>query len=80
MRTEVESKLLKWWEYNVQTQILTVAFLRGGIYNYLEFTPADLAEFQAAESKGKHFLKKIKPNFACEKLPPEENEDGQTAT
>jgi hypothetical protein len=71
-----ESGLLKSpAKYEAEKQVLTLEFNRGGRYNYAEFTPADWADFIAADSKGKHFLRVIKPKFACAKLPPEEMPD-----
>jgi KTSC domain len=58
--------------YDEQKQIITLEFRGGQKYNYQDFTPQDWAEFAAAESKGKHFLRVIKPKFVCTKLPPEE--------
>jgi frataxin-like iron-binding protein CyaY len=66
--------------YDAEKQVLTLEFNRGGKYNYSEFTPQDWAEFIAADSKGKHFLRVIKPKFACTKLPPEETPDGAKST
>lgn len=75
---EFESELLKPpAQYDEEKQILTLEFKRGGKYEYAEFTPQDWADFVAAESKGRHFLKVIKPHFACTRLPLEENEDGE---
>ena len=62
--------------YDAKRAVLTLEFNRGGKYNYSEFTPQDWAEFVAAESKGKYFLRVIKPKFACSKLPPEEKTPG----
>jgi hypothetical protein len=78
MRTELESSLLKSYEYDGAAEILTLEFQEGNaLYDYLEFTAQDFTDFLAAKSKGKHFLKVIKPNFQCEKRPLEENEDAQ---
>jgi hypothetical protein len=40
------------------------------VYHYSKFTPEDWKAFQAAESKGSHFLRTIKPAFACTKFEP----------
>jgi hypothetical protein len=75
MRTPLESGLLKSFAYDAEKQILMLQFQRGGCYEYSEFTPQDMAAFEVAESKGKHFLREIKPKFACKKLPAEELPD-----
>jgi|HubBroStandDraft_1064217.scaffolds.fasta_scaffold00161_20 hypothetical protein len=75
---EFHSELLKAPAlYDEAKQILTLEFQRGGKYEYLEFTPDDWAAFAASDSKGRHFLKVIKPHFACSKLPEEESTDGE---
>ncbi len=38
------------------------------VYHYTEFKPEHWEAFQAAESKGSHFIKVVKPKFACKKL------------
>jgi hypothetical protein len=38
------------------------------VYHYTPFTAADWEAFQAAESKGSHFLRQIKPAFRCTKI------------
>lgn len=78
MRTEIESSLIKSYEYDGATEILTLELHKANaLYDYLEFTAQDFTDFLAAESKGKHFLKVIKPGFKCEKRLLEENENAE---
>jgi hypothetical protein len=44
------------------------------LYHYTPVTQADYDLFAAAESKGSHFLRVIKPGFACKKIGPVEPE------
>jgi KTSC domain len=48
--------------HDPQSNTLAIRFRGGGIYHYQNVTPADYAAFAAAESKGKHFGKHIKPH------------------
>jgi hypothetical protein len=60
--------------YDAASKVLEIAFASrkpgepDKVYHYAEFTPEDWAAFQAAESKGSHFLRAIKPKFACTKI------------
>lgn len=38
------------------------------LYHYHDFTPADYDAFVAAESKGSHFMKHVKPVFKCTRV------------
>ncbi len=65
--------------YQPETKTLEIEFksrkegVPNGVYHYAEFTMADMDAFTAAESKGSHFLKVIKPKFACTKQKEEAN-------
>ena len=60
--------------YDPATEILEIAFKAKNegepdrVYHYTAFKPEHWDAFQAAESKGSHFLKVIKPKFTCRKL------------
>jgi KTSC domain len=70
-RSPVDSNLLKNAGYDAHAQILEVEFPRGGVYQYLGFPQEKWEAFNAAESKGKYYLKEIKPVHACKKVPDE---------
>lgn len=57
---EWNSALIKKTAYNASSGILTVEFNNGKVYEYLEFSNESYQEFLNAESKGKHFLSKIR--------------------
>ena len=64
--TPVESSQLEAYGYDPESQTLAVRFKGkgdrpGSLYHYQNFTPDDWAAFQAAESKGSHFIRTIKP-------------------
>jgi KTSC domain len=65
--------------YDPATETLELAFTsrKEGqpekVYHYAKFTAADWDAWQAAESKGSHFLKVVKPKFACTKIEEKEN-------
>jgi len=68
----IESRQLAAIGYDATTETLAIQFKNwkgetGSTYHYGNFTAADFAAFQAAESKGKHFGAHIKPN--AEKFP-----------
>lgn len=80
-RTAVVSKTgMTGYGYSPETQTLEIAFSsrKSGepdkVYHYAAFTAEDWKAFQAAESKGSHFLKVIKPKFACTKVEPEKKD------
>ncbi|EJN06452.1 KTSC domain-containing protein [Herbaspirillum sp. YR522] len=62
----VESSQIAAIGHDAATNTLAVQFPSktdrpGSVYHYANFTAADYAAFQAAESKGKHFIHQIKP-------------------
>lgn len=72
----VESQLLSHIGFDSEAGTIAVTFKRDGVtYHY----PADettFAAFNAAESKGSHFLKHIKPLGHSAKFTPEEIANG----
>jgi hypothetical protein len=74
-RTPITSKTgLCGVAYNATTKTLELAFAskkageKERVYHYTPFTAADWEAFQAAKSKGSHFLKQIKPAFRCTRI------------
>lgn len=77
-----KSSTLRWARYREAEQILEIDFKNGktgtvnSTYEYRSFSPSDWVEFQAAESKGKHFAHNIKlardaqgdPKFPCKRI------------
>jgi hypothetical protein len=64
--TPVESRQIAAIGHDAETQTLAIQFKNWkgeatSVYHYRNFTAADFAAFQAAESKGKHFGAHIKP-------------------
>lgn len=70
--TPVESSRLQAIGYNPDTQTLAIQFSPASVYHYANFTAEDWAAFQAAESKGSHFIKNIqnaKDKYPYVKIP-----------
>lgn len=74
--TPIESSQLEAIGHDPATNTLAIQFkgrgdAPGSIYHYQNFTAHNYAEFLAAESKGSHFKKTIKPDvegFPFEKV------------
>ena len=47
-------------EYDGAHGILQIVFHNGGVYEYLDVSPAEASEFSHAESPGSHFHRCIK--------------------
>jgi hypothetical protein len=60
--------------YDPATQVLEIEFKSrkegepNKLYHYIPVTQKHYDDFMAAESKGSHFIKNIKPIFACTKV------------
>ena len=65
-RTKVESGLIASIGFDAAIQTLEVEIIthrpKNVVYTYSPFSPERYAEFMAAESKGKFFLREIKPD------------------
>ena len=81
-RTAINSKTgMTGYAYHAETQNLEISFKGKNegeadrVYQYAPFTPENFESFVAAESKGSHFLKAIKPrvgkDLTCSKIDPE---------
>ncbi len=68
IHTPIQSSLLASAGYDPATQTMEIRFARGGLYSYTDVSPEQFAAFQAAESKGKHFLGQIKGNHEFRKI------------
>lgn len=78
-RTPVESKTgMCGIGYDPEEQILEIEFKSrkegepGTLYHYREFSQEAYDAFVAAESKGSHFIKHVKPKYNCTKVGPAE--------
>lgn len=64
----VRSSQLHSYGYDAATKTLAIQFHNrakdgpGSLYHYANFTSADWEAFKAAESKGSHFKREIKPH------------------
>jgi hypothetical protein len=81
IRIAVRSNLIASHAYDAETQTLELELLRKSkpavVYQYTPFTPARYQEFLDAESKGKHFLKEIRPDASLKVKRLEEQPDAQ---
>jgi hypothetical protein len=61
------SSVIKKYFYKPELQILTIVYVSGAVYDYLEVPQNIFDDFRAAFSKGIYLNKNIKPNFRYEK-------------
>lgn len=62
------SSLIAADNYDSATQTLTVKFANGDTWSYSGVDPRTADAYETADSKGKYFLKTIKPNVAGTKV------------
>jgi len=62
------STLIKQFSYNTEQQILTIQFVAGPTYNYLNVPPELFYQMKNAFAKGIFFNKYIKGKFPFEKM------------
>lgn len=80
-RTKIDSSLLASAGFDEAAQTIEVEFAprkgqaTGDVYQYGPCSKEVWESFQAAESRGKHFLSQIKPKFAATKVPPPKPEE-----
>lgn len=61
------SSVIQKYYYKPELQILTIVYVSGAVYDYLEVPQEVFDDFRAAYSKGIYLNKNIKPNFRYEK-------------
>ena len=61
------SSVIRKYFYKPELQILTIVYVSGAVYNYLDVPQVIFDDFRAAFSKG-YFNKKIKPFFKYKKV------------
>jgi hypothetical protein len=61
------SSVIKKYFYKPEPQILTIVYVSGAVYDYLDVPQEVFDDFRAAFSKGIYLNKNIKPNFRYEK-------------
>ena len=61
------SSVIKKYFYKPELQILTIVYVSGAVYDYLDVPQEVFDDFRAAFSKGIYLNKNIKPNFRYEK-------------
>ena len=65
---EVSSSFINRVGYNEGLRELRVTFKNGTNWKYFDIAPEKYISFLLAESKGKYFLKSIKPNYTGRKV------------
>jgi len=58
-----ESSNIVRFKYNPETKVLTVEFLKGGIYNYFDVPESVFEQMKIAPSKGQFLAKSIKAKY-----------------
>ena len=64
----VSSSFIDGLGYNEELRELRVKFKNGTQWRYFDMAPEKYISFLLAESKGKYFLKSIKPNYTGRKV------------
>ncbi|MDB5073028.1 MAG: hypothetical protein JWM87_4139 [Candidatus Eremiobacteraeota bacterium] len=67
-REYVTSTSIVWFEFDVQTRMLEIEFISGGVYRYFGVPPTVADELRAADSKGRFVNEIIKPRYRCERV------------
>ena len=62
------SSVIRKYFYKPELQILTIVYVSGAVYNYLDVPKEVFDDFRAAFSKGNYLNKKIKPFFKYKKV------------
>lgn len=57
------SSVIKTYFYKPELQILTIVYVSGAVYDYMDVPQEVFDDFRAAFSKGTYLNKKIKPYF-----------------
>ncbi len=65
-RVFVQSRELRWVEYDAKISALTAEFLAGGIYQYRGVPRAKYEALLQAESKGRYFNANIRDHYDYE--------------
>lgn len=65
---EIESSNLKNASYNTESQVLTITFNNGGIYEYYKVPWNIFTKFQMAQSQGKFFSSDIRTKYDYKKI------------
>lgn len=63
-----DSSLIEKTVFDNKAKTLVVYFKNGAVYEYSEFDEDDYRAFEAASSKGSHFVHSIKNIFSYSKL------------
>jgi hypothetical protein len=64
----LESKMFLSVAYDADKRTLYLRFRSGDVYRYFQFCEDDYQQFLLAESKGRHFLSKVRNCFPSERM------------
>lgn len=62
------SSVIRKYFYKPELQILTIIYVSGAVYDYMDVPQEVFDDFRAAFSKGTYLNKNIKPFFKYEKV------------
>ncbi len=74
----VSSSFINAVGYNEEIRELRVTFKNGTKWRYFDVAPEKYISFLLADSKGKFFLKNVKPNFTGRKVEEEKKVEQKT--
>jgi hypothetical protein len=64
---EIKSTRIKSADYNDSTEVLTISFVKGGVYKYYRVPESIYKGIIASSSPGNYLDTFIKPKFMCKK-------------
>jgi hypothetical protein len=68
MYPDMPSSVVQHMHYNPVSKTLTITYVSGNVYNYLEVPETMFKKMKAASSKGEFLNQKIKGKYAFEKV------------
>jgi hypothetical protein len=67
-RAGVTSSSVRWVGYDLDTQVLEVGFVHGGVYRYADVPPHEALALLEADSIGRHLNTVVKPRYAAHQV------------
>ena len=68
IEVEIKSSNLKFASYDTDSELMTVEFNSGAIYEYKKVPWNKFTKFRLAESQGRYFNENIKKNYTFSKI------------
>ena len=62
------STVIRGWSYDADRRRLTITFVSGDVYAYLDVPPLEAEGLRVAASRGRFFAERIRDRFAFERV------------